>query len=571
MRSARHKIGEAEAAAGRRARRAGHMQFAAGHAVEQRIGGREPRRLRVDRRRQRAVARRAVEVGGSVRLAFEGAAGEAGEAAQVARRDFEPSVQFLRREQARIAGVEVMRREFERIERHVAADGRRSAQGKLRLAADRARERRIGEPEAAHDALALEGDARRLLAERAVRDGAEVRGNAVERALLDMDVAGVERAFRDRVEERPDDRGVEVELADLGCAGNGAGVDLEADRIVRRLAAFDVEAGVGGDHVNAGRRDRAVVIEEEIAFERRLAGDDRPKDRGRHAFEARIEVERKLPPGALPRDDDIAPRPDIGAGGEIEPGLEIVERPCAVQGKLDRRQSGQVGEMGEDAARRFVGIDRDGELVGRRNVGHDRLERARGVEALCREAEVETFGRRPERRLALDLEARRDPDDRLAERKVLQSELLDDHLDRQFRQDRARPAVRRRRRLGPQRPPQELHVADRQLVNVEPATEQGKPVPDQADLVDLQPRALAVGEHNIADRGVGGQNAVHRPNRDFCRVRGQSPREQVGEDALVFLRRPRRRPKGEDREDQRRKTADGNETPHHQKACPMLT
>ena len=114
-------------------------------------------------------------------------------------------------------------------------------------------------------------------------------------------------------------------------------------------------------------------------------------------------------------------------------------------------------------------------------------------------------------------------------------------------------------------------MADRQLVNVEPATEQGKPVPDQADLVDLQPRAVAVGEHNIADRGVGRQNAVHRPNRDFCRVRGQSPRQQVGEDALVFLRRPRRRPKGEDREDQRRKTADGNETPHHQKACPMLT
>ena len=29
--------------------------------------------------------------------------------------------------------------------------------------------------------------------------------------------------------------------------------------------------------------------------------------------------------------------------------------------------------------------------------------------------------------------------------------------------------------------------------------------------------------------------------------------------------------KDEDREDQRRQTADGNETPHHQKACPMLT
>ena len=114
-------------------------------------------------------------------------------------------------------------------------------------------------------------------------------------------------------------------------------------------------------------------------------------------------------------------------------------------------------------------------------------------------------------------------------------------------------------------------MTDGQLVNVEPAAEQGKPVPDEADLVDLQPWALAVGEHNVADRGVGGQNAVHRPDRDFCRVRGEGPGKQVGEDPLVLFGRSRRRPKGEDREDQRRKTAEGDETPHHQKACPMLT
>ena len=68
----------------------------------------------------------------------------------------------------------------------------RSAQSEFRLAADGAGERRVGEGKAAHRALALEGDARRLLEERPVRDGAESRSDMVERALLNVDVARVE-------------------------------------------------------------------------------------------------------------------------------------------------------------------------------------------------------------------------------------------------------------------------------------------------------------------------------------------------------------------------------------------
>ena len=106
----------------------------------------------------------------------------------------------------------------------------------------------------------------------------------------------------------------------------------------------------------------------------------------------------------MPRDDDVASRPDVRARGEIEFGVEIVERACAVEGKPDRREAREIGEMGEDAARGLVGIDGDGELVGRGDVRHDGLELARGVEALRGQAQVETFGRRPERRLAVDLQ-----------------------------------------------------------------------------------------------------------------------------------------------------------------------
>ena len=150
------------------------------------------RRLRVEGRGQRAIARRPVEIGGHVRLALEGAAGKGSEAAEVARDDLQPAVDLRRREQPGISGFEIMRREIERIERHVSAHGRRSAQGELRFAANRAGEDRIGEHESAHRPLALERDARRLLIERAIRDGAEAGGDMIERALLDMDVASVE-------------------------------------------------------------------------------------------------------------------------------------------------------------------------------------------------------------------------------------------------------------------------------------------------------------------------------------------------------------------------------------------
>ena len=85
---------------------------------------------------------------------------------------------------------------------------------------------------------------------------------------------------------------------------------------------------------------------------------------GAMPFEPGIEVEREFPSSALARDDDVAPRPDVRPGGEVELGVEIVERAGAVEGELHRRQAREVGEMGEHAARGLIGIDGEGELVG---------------------------------------------------------------------------------------------------------------------------------------------------------------------------------------------------------------
>ena len=288
-------------------------------------------------------------------------------------------------------------------------------------------------------------------------------------------------------------------------------MDLDSEGVIRRPAALDVEPRIGRDEVQARSDDGRIIVEVEVPLERRLAGEDRADDRRRHALEPGVEVERQPAPGVPPRDDDLAIRPDVRTGREVELRREIVERAGAVEGEPGRRQARKIDEMGEEAAGRLVGVDVERELVRRGHIGHERLELARRVEPSRRESEVEPLGRRPERRLAGDIEARRDADERLAERQLLDAELLDDHLDRQFGQDRPGPACIRRR-LGGEGSTEDLHVSDRQLIDLQPPAQERKPSPDQPDLVDLQPRPVAIGEDDVADRGVGGQHAVDRPD-----------------------------------------------------------
>ena len=226
--------------------------------------------------------------------------------------------------------------------------------------------------------------------------------------------------------------------------------------------------------------------------------------------------------------------------------------------------------MSEDSARGLLGIDSERELVGGGHIGHDGLELARRVEALRGQVEIEALGGRPQGGFAVDLKARRDAGDRLAEGELLQGELLDDNLERKLRQDRPGTAVRRRR-FRAKRPTQDLHMSDGELIDLEPAAEQRQPVPDEPDLVDFKPGAIAVRKDDVADRGVGGQHAVDRADRDAGRFRGQRPRKKIGEHPLVRLGGARLRAKRDKRDEQRHQPELREETLHHQKACPMLT
>ena len=108
--------------------------------------------------------------------------------------------------------------------------------------------------------------------------------------------------------------------------------------------------------MQAGRHDAGIGVEKNVALERRLAGEHGPDDGRRHAFDAGIEVEPQPPRSSLPGDAHVALGPDIGACGEVELGVEIIERSFAREDELGRRQAGKVGEMGEDAARGLLGI-----------------------------------------------------------------------------------------------------------------------------------------------------------------------------------------------------------------------
>ena len=445
VRAARDEVREAEAA-GNCARRAAQAEVAARDPVENRIGGRKMCRTRVDDCGQPANARLAVEVRGRLRRALKRPAGERREAAEIAGCEFKPAVNPFRREQAGIAGVDIPRRKLQRIEGDVPPDRRPAAQRKLRLVADRARERGVGELEAGHGGLTLEGDARLVVIEWSFGDGAEARRDMIERVLPLADFARVERDFRDRAQRRAGNGCVEVELADLRRAGDGARVDLETDRVVGRPAALDVEAGVGGDEMQPGCGDGGIIVEEDVALERRLAGEDRADDGRCQTFETGIEVDGEFPPGALPRDGNVTLRPRVRARGEIELGVELVERPRAVEGEPDRRQAGQVGEMGENPAGGFLRVHGDCELVGRGHISHQRLELAWRVEPLCRERKIESLGGGPKRHLAVDLKTRRHSDEGLSEREILHAELLHDNLQWQLGQKRARTGIRRRRR-----------------------------------------------------------------------------------------------------------------------------
>ncbi len=86
-----------------------------------------------------------------------------------------------------------------------------------------------------------------------------------------------------------------------------------------------------------------------------------------------FEIERQPPPGALPRDDHLPVRPHVRARVEVELRGEIVERARAIEGELDRRQAGKIGEMGKNTASGLGGVHVERQPIGGGNVSRAAL------------------------------------------------------------------------------------------------------------------------------------------------------------------------------------------------------
>ncbi len=274
---------------------------------------------------------------------------------------------------------------------------------------------------------------------------------------------------------------------------HGARSRRHVEHLVLGQRALHGERRCRGGELEPLQLDRAGIAQGDVAAELRRAGEDRPDDGGQQAFDARSEVEGEAPVRSLAHEARAAVGADIRPRLEGEGRAPIVEDALTGEVEPDRRQPGQSGEAGDEAA---------GRLVERRTCRSSRSPC--GTKASLAEKRPAASRRRAssvrsspsdggaELRRAACREPRCRADHRLAERQFRERERLDLDLHRQFRQERL---VRCRRGfLAGHRAAQDLEAcrfrADRLRGGAR--TERGPP-PDQPRPVEPQPDAVAVG------------------------------------------------------------------------------
>ncbi len=162
---------------------------------------------------------------------------------------------------------------------------------------------------------------------------------------------------------------------------------------------------------------------------------------------------------------------------------------------------GRLRELRKNAARGLVELNLEVETLRLRHEIEANVERRRLVEPLHVEKKLQPLRRWPQLGVSAGRETRRDAEHRLAEIGARQRELLDVDPQWQFRQQwliLARDGRLRRNRLAG-----DIHLIDVKLIDFKPALQQREPTPDDADAVDRQPDAVAVGDLEVAHGRVG--------------------------------------------------------------------
>ena len=157
--------------------------------------------------------------------------------------------------------------------------------------------------------------------------------------------------------------------------------------------------------------------------------------------------------------------------------------------------------------------------------GQAQRRMARSIEPPGLKGEAQAVRRLAQRELARCGQARRRPQHCFAHIQFGQGKLLNQNLQRQFRQqrpDRCRCGMGhplRRNRLARQ-----FDFADLQGLDLQPARKERAPVPDQPSPIEVEPGALPIRDHDVPHRGIGGQSSLHGANRH----RGVVAGEQAG-------------------------------------------
>ncbi len=370
----------------------------------------------------------------------------------------------------------------------------------------------------------------------------------------------------------------------LGRAGIGAerqqqhraqrrvlGIGGERAREVQRL-------GVDQQHRHA---EPAVVAAPALGQQLRLAAEEgalRLGDQCRHVA-AEPQAEAAAGRAVLARrrgDGDLAGDPRLAVGRERDLGREIVERPLAGNLGPDRRAALEPDEIGEDAARLLVEGDVGLEDLGGVGIGGiDGEDAALAVHPLDRELGL--AGAALEAHRAGEADDRGLAEHRLADLDPAGGDAVDLDRDRQRRQaeaaDLGRPVA-----LAGRRQARQADGLGRELGDLDPPREEGRAVPLDGAVVELDPDAVGIGDGDPLEGRARAQRPAEAVDLHLAPGAGQVLLEQAGQEPLVVtdlgrefggaLAVLRQGAAGGDGKGGGEREPQQGEKPGHQKACP---
>ena len=273
-------------------------------------------------------------------------------------------------------------------------------------------------------------------------------------------------------------------------------------------------------------------------------------------------------PASLERSATRPPATRVPSASSAKRDVDVVDRPRALGGQVDRRLALDPQQRRDQPALRLVQVEVDVELPrGVREAGPERQLAPGPVEAPHRDVALQHAPRQVQR--PADRDPRGAAEHRLVEAHVGERQLGEVDRHRQLRQRERRRLGAGQRRPGRRRRLRPAHPGDplgAQPVDVHPAAQQRQPAPVELDVVDLEPAPGRVGDADLGDPRPRRQRAGHAVQPDLPRRRRQPALQQVHQEAVAALGLGRVLRHRADRHE--REQAEDCREPS-QNACPM--